>query len=120
MLKLFCSNSNYKDHCGRIANVWGIRTALEMYNQKLTHWNDTKIYGASDVQVTFMLTRDTVVVVRTEDDRLDVSDETMAAAAGIDFAFVCQECPLVLSAIALACLESGAHSAPCSLLMPRH
>jgi hypothetical protein len=73
-----------------VAKVWGIRTALELYNAKLTHWNDTKIHRASDVQVTFMLTRDTVVVVRSEDDRLDGSDETMATAAGIDFAFARQ------------------------------
>ena len=50
------------------------------------------IYRASDEQVTFKLTRGNICVVRSEDDRMDMSDEAVASAAGIDFDVVCQEC----------------------------
>lgn len=73
-----------------VAKIWGIRTALELYNSKLSHWSATTIYKASDEQITFKLKHGNVFIVRHDDDTLGASDEAVATAAGIDIDFARQ------------------------------
>ena len=48
------NGSNYKDVNARIARIWGVRTALELVDEKLTLWNDAHV-ETSDVVAEFTL-----------------------------------------------------------------
>eukprot|EP00965_Chrysotila_dentata_P240871 6203957-Pleurochrysis_carterae.AAC.2 len=60
LLKWIAANSNYKDVVKRMATLWGIRTGLELLDEKLAHWSESFILKR-DEDITLQLMSDNSV-----------------------------------------------------------
>jgi hypothetical protein len=65
-----------------VATIWGIRSALQLYDQKLADWNETTL-SVKGGGISLKLLGDSVAVVRDAKD-LGVLDQVLLEGAAID------------------------------------